>query len=815
MKSVRAPLFALVSAFLTVFPPMLSHAQQAPPSIQDYAKACYAAIGDPSKATDANPFTSNPAGTGLDCTTGTQINIGGMANAHGRCLSPSWAPTHSKVPGGNVAYQCFPGSYVKTFTYTNPAPDSSEVTGAVLCKNETPADNMRFTGTGVFDYVSMILYNNKNGLSCWFAAPKGDTGLPPDITSIRGGKNVPDPSKPGADRYWEAPGAAASANCWRCHDNGVWMNSPWFYVSNNFTALKNKPRGAPYGFAANTANFGFQNWPVPVFVSPARNTCRQCHKMGAKQTANGNDSNTFREWLGYVTGGSTSPVANRAPVTQDPPGQALGVAMNQDAVSWAVTHWMPEDNAPQAPADYAKRYKPDLLNLQSCMLQVGQFADNARRAGRNVLDVLKLANANQKAFSITGDCHVEKASFPADPPAAAAQPKIRIGSPHRNNRNDALSRRQAAKPLAVTETDSGLTLTAQLVGPNGVPLGTVTNMQPGEPPVDIPSGSSVTLSWDPGPNAGCSVFASFPPGVIVPTPVSSDGASSAGSGYNWLPGEGPEGIGPLTEPGLYTFDFDCGFQTDAEVTTETFISLNLVPPSNVSPNPPFLMTLATSTQSSYAQGVDWISYANPQNSYTSPVVPAGQIPQTNIPVGPSDNVLLSWEAQDNVPGSCTLSEINGSAGGLSPITSDAGQISLTLGSATFRLFQLTCMDLNGQIDALQTKISSVPSIKLNVTTTPSSGVIDTTYVNITGSGFPAGTVTPANVIVNLAASCGGSPVGTTGATSVVPIIGTSDRVQFLIPGLDPGVYYVTISDLADGDANFSGGNCSMLTVASQ
>jgi hypothetical protein len=106
-------------------------------------------------------------------------------------------------------------------------------------------------------------------------------------------------------------------------------------------------------------------------------------------------------------------------------------------------------------------------------------------------------------------------------------------------------------------------------------------------------------------------------------------------------------------------------------------------------------------------------------------------------------------------------------------------------------------------------------IKLNMTTSPSSGVTGTTYVNITGSGFPKGTVNPGNVIVDLAASCGAPPLGTTGATSVVPIIGTSDRVQFLIPPLAPGLYYVSISDLADGDANFATGNCSTLTVAGQ
>jgi hypothetical protein len=100
-----------------------------------------------------------------------------------------------------------------------------------------------------------------------------------------------------------------------------------------------------------------------------------------------------------------------------------------------------------------------------------------------------------------------------------------------------------------------------------------------------------------------------------------------------------------------------------------------------------------------------------------------------------------------------------------------------------------------------------------VTATPSSGVSGTTYVNVIGSGFPKGTVNPANVSVKLAASCGGPPLATTHATSVMPIMGTSERVQFRIPVLAPGLYYVAITDLAVGDANFSSLNCSVLTVA--
>jgi hypothetical protein len=239
MNLARVSIPALVSAFLIVSPGAFSQVTV----LQEYASACYLAIGDPKEGKvdglPFNPFTSNATGTGLNCKTGTEINIGGtaagqtyttMVDAQGRCLSPSWAPTHEKVvPPGIVDYQCFPDSWVKVFNYTNP--DNSTVTGALLCKNENPA-NRGMAGKGFFDYASMILYNNKNGKSCWFSAPKADTGsvgTPKDRTDVR---DPIDPIENGADAFWEDPRKVATvAQCWRCHDNGVWMYCQLFLVN--------------------------------------------------------------------------------------------------------------------------------------------------------------------------------------------------------------------------------------------------------------------------------------------------------------------------------------------------------------------------------------------------------------------------------------------------------------------------------------------------------------------------------------------------------------------------------------------------------
>lgn len=110
-------------------------------------------------------------------------------------------------------------------------------------------------------------------------------------------------------------------------------------------------------------------------------------------------------------------------------------------------------------------------------------------------------------------------------------------------------------------------------------------------------------------------------------------------------------------------------------------------------------------------------------------------------------------------------------------------------------------------------ISSQASVKLNTLSSPSSGVAGSSTVGVTGSGFPSGTITPADVSVALSLTCGGSSTPAT-ASFVQKIIGTSDRIQFVIPGsLAAGTYYVSISGTDSNNVAFtSGTTCSAVQV---
>ncbi|HTP33771.1 MAG TPA: hypothetical protein VMJ75_16445, partial [Candidatus Acidoferrales bacterium] len=105
--------------------------------------------------------------------------------------------------------------------------------------------------------------------------------------------------------------------------------------------------------------------------------------------------------------------------------------------------------------------------------------------------------------------------------------------------------------------------------------------------------------------------------------------------------------------------------------------------------------------------------------------------------------------------------------------------------------------------AVQSASASVPTVNLTTWTTPDNGVAGVDSVNVVGSGFPSGTITPANIQVTFATSCGGAVSATASANSIKTVLGATKRVNVTIPGgLLTGTYFVQISDLSAGEFRF-------------
>jgi hypothetical protein len=111
--------------------------------------------------------------------------------------------------------------------------------------------------------------------------------------------------------------------------------------------------------------------------------------------------------------------------------------------------------------------------------------------------------------------------------------------------------------------------------------------------------------------------------------------------------------------------------------------------------------------------------------------------------------------------------------------------------------------------------SAFGQVKLNGLASPPGGISGVDSVGVIGSPFPSGMINPANVVVSIARSCGGTAVARTHATSVAAAQGSAMQVTFTIPpSLATGTYYVTITD--DHDTRFTTitGSCSELHVLS-
>lgn len=191
--------------------------------------------------------------------------------------------------------------------------------------------------------------------------------------------------------------------------------------------------------------------------------------------------------------------------------------------------------------------------------------------------------------------------------------------------------------------------------------------------------------------------------------------------------------------------------------------------------------------------------------------------------GTTEQVFLSFSATTDDPGGLA----DGDLAVINAVTTPEPSTWLLLGTGLFmiviaqvgrrrllspkRLFGTT-LGLGLAVMLLPTSAHAQSTVKLNAVTSPSSGSAGTSTVSVTGSGFPSGAISPANVLVSLATSCGGSPT-TAAASTVTTVIGTSDKVAFAIPNsLAAGTYYVSLSGTSNGGTSFLSSNCSTLQV---
>lgn len=117
------------------------------------------------------------------------------------------------------------------------------------------------------------------------------------------------------------------------------------------------------------------------------------------------------------------------------------------------------------------------------------------------------------------------------------------------------------------------------------------------------------------------------------------------------------------------------------------------------------------------------------------------------------------------------------------------------------------------IVCLAAPVGASAQVRLNTWTSPSSGATGSTVVNITGTGFPSGTINPSAITLTFSSSCGGATSAMENPSAVRPILGTSDRVAFTVPAsLTTGNYFVSLAGATTSSVPFSSTNCSEIQV---
>src|SRR5581483_11621257 len=124
-----------------------------------------------------------------------------------------------------------------------------------------------------------------------------------------------------------------------------------------------------------------------------------------------------------------------------------------------------------------------------------------------------------------------------------------------------------------------------------------------------------------------------------------------------------------------------------------------------------------------------------------------------------------------------------------------------------------CIVASTQIAGAQTA-----SVTLGAYTTPGSGQPSIGSISVSGSGFPAGSITPGNVTVHLHPASGVTgPTVTTTATQATVLSGGFAKIYFVIPAAltftSNTNYLVSISGSTSG-GSFSSKNSSQLTILS-
>src|SRR5437879_362507 len=131
-----------------------------------------------------------------------------------------------------------------------------------------------------------------------------------------------------------------------------------------------------------------------------------------------------------------------------------------------------------------------------------------------------------------------------------------------------------------------------------------------------------------------------------------------------------------------------------------------------------------------------------------------------------------------------------------------------------RLILIVLLAGAGNVPIMRADTVSPTAVTLTSPTSPGVAQPGVTMVNLTGSGFPSGIVTPAQTMVNLAPATSG-PAESAKITAATLITGTTWRVTFQVMGpnvASPTLYKVSLSGTPSLGTPFASSNTASLPI---
>ncbi len=279
-------------------------------NVDQYALGCYAEL-------EVKPADMEPI-KGFDCKAGERLTTtwthkGTPYPLKAEDTTATWPDGSQRVAGTQPPMCDTPmwlsGECHGAQAYVTKLPTKNKNVDAVLlCRHK----NVWSNDDDNFDDVAIIMHNKKNGKTCWFQA------LDPKLSRV-----VPPPTTAAANNYFISPQRTATIECYKCHDNGPWMNSPWIFQAGEVPKDRHRLYSSP--------GAAFKAWPEMKAVAigtrglpVGKESCTSCHSIST--VASG--PRTHDKWMDRVIGRKHNDATS-------PHGQ-----------TWELAGWMPADDWP-------------------------------------------------------------------------------------------------------------------------------------------------------------------------------------------------------------------------------------------------------------------------------------------------------------------------------------------------------------------------------------------------------------------------------------------------------------------------------------